>query len=321
MQCIACGVDCVWIFEGKPLGRLLVQMCSFQQVIHQISEMSELSRPSGFIQADPPVSDGKQNPGSSLCSSSLQALTALLSRECRQGGLSLYSSYNVQAHTSQLSLETKVKFHSKMEAKELPGLLKKKIRSLVILNFSCTDQVYTFEDWTRFKLAYDVNVIYSADQPFRHFTQRGKITVPQAAKTWVLRLCHWKKKYKNHHILQPLSDIMVSCKQHSLHTQCKWWFSDTLIGGQPQALYHTPHKRARKGWPFDEINYHGLFTVHGPFPWKVWVALDSAQFGKEVCILKFMCFSAQNELKIRDTELFSASISVLLRCDRGVKFL
>lgn len=101
VQCIACGVDCVWIFEGKPLGRLLVQMCSFQQVIHQISEMSELSRPSGFIQADPPVSDGKQNPGSSLWSSSLQALTALLSRECRQGGLSLYSSYNVQAHTSQ----------------------------------------------------------------------------------------------------------------------------------------------------------------------------------------------------------------------------
>lgn len=98
-----------------------MQMYSFQQVIQQISERSELSKPGGFIQDDPSMSDGKQNPGSSLCRSSLQALAALLSSDCQRGGLSLYiffvmCRYRNDKKAGGLSLETNVRGNDKVGA-------------------------------------------------------------------------------------------------------------------------------------------------------------------------------------------------------------
>lgn len=61
------------------------------------------------------------------------------------------------------------------------------------------------------------------------------------------------------------------------HTNTDWhlvfyWSASGRIGvkvlshNASPSLYHTPHKRAHKGWLFDEINYCGLFfTLHGPF--------------------------------------------------------
>lgn len=95
-------------------------MYSFQHVIQQKSERSELSRAGGFIQDDPSMSDGKQNPGSSLRGSSLQALTALLSSDCQRGGLSSYFFRHVQVQKRSqargLSFETNVRGNDKVGA-------------------------------------------------------------------------------------------------------------------------------------------------------------------------------------------------------------